>query len=680
MKRIADIAAPEDEDRDAELREHSAELSADAPLEHGFMILFCHDRRLISKMSRIKKLPDIVANKIAAGEVVQRPASVAKELLENAIDAGASDITLIVKDAGKTLVQVIDDGCGMSEEDALLCFERFATSKISAPEDLEELHTLGFRGEALASIAAVAQVELKTKRREDALASLVRIEGGAFQETSKTSAPDGTSIAVRNLFYNVPARRKFLKSDATEFKHIYETIVAQALARPEIKWKFISDGEEVFNLQTHRIEERIDHFFGKDFSSGLIEFSEMNDFANLQGYLGKPSLMKRPKNEQFLFINRRIVQSRALHHAIMQGYGELLGEREQPFYLVYLEMEPRRFDVNVHPTKMEVRFEDERNVYNLLLSVVKRAVSGMDFSPSVKIEAKSDRAALELGRANGNESPSRMEFPGVQKRLAYDERERDARSSAALYADFKRETYGDAKSLSSERAPSLESPRLLPDDAPQESPSESPREYAIIFQSSEPTSEHSVGAYPVQLHNRYILTQIKSGLMIIDQHVAHERILYERALTAMDVGISNSQQLLFPHRIEMKPWDMKILEELRPDLERLGFSFRQFSQTSVVVEGIPADVKPGREERILFELIEQYLDYQRRLKLEKRDNIAKSYACRNAIMAGDRLTQREMLVLIDQLFATSMPYVCPHGRPIIIKLSLAEFDKMFGRT
>ncbi|MCS6988962.1 MAG: DNA mismatch repair endonuclease MutL [Chloroherpetonaceae bacterium] len=635
-------------------------------------------------MNLIKKLPDAIANKIAAGEVVQRPASAVKELLENAIDAGADEITLIVKDAGKTLIQVIDNGCGMSEADALLCFERFATSKISSPDDLENLHTLGFRGEALASIAAVAQVELKTKRRDEALASLVRIDGGAFQETSKTNAPDGTSIAVRNLFYNVPARRKFLKSDQTEFKHIYETIVAQALARPEIKWKFISDGEEVFNLATHSLAERLERFFGKDFSKGLIEFNEMNDFANLQGYLGKPAMMKRPKNEQFLFLNRRVVQSRQLHHAIMQGYGELLGEREQPFYLVYLEMEPRRFDVNIHPTKMEVRFEDERNLYNLLLSVVKRAVSGMDFSPSVKIEEKPIRFESDVARANGLHSPATSDFPGVQKRLRYDERESEFRSSNALYAEFKRETFGEpiSKTPSPQNARSTESepPSLLPVDEPPPRDEPQRRELELIFQSSEPESERALGAYPVQLHNRYILTQIKSGLMIIDQHVAHERILYERALAAMDAGISNSQQLLFPHRIEMKLWDMKILEDLRPDLERLGFSFRQFGANSVVVEGVPCDVKPGREERILYELIEQYLDYQQRLRLEKRDNIAKSFACRNAIMAGDKLSQREMSILIDQLFATSMPYVCPHGRPIVIKLSLAEFDKMFGRT
>ncbi len=633
-------------------------------------------------MSLIKKLPDVIANKIAAGEVVQRPASAVKELLENAIDAGADEITLIIKDAGKTLIQVIDNGSGMSEDDAMLAFERFATSKISTAEDLDDLHTLGFRGEALASIASIAQVELKTKRREDALASLVRIDGGVFQETSKTHAPDGTSIAVRNLFYNIPARRKFLKSETTEFKHIYDTILSQTLAHPEIKWRFISDGEEVFNLTTFSLTDRLNHFFGKEFSNGLIEFRESNDFANVQGFLGKPAMMKRNKNEQFLFINRRITQSRQLHHAILQGYGELLGEREQPFYLIYLEMEPRRFDVNVHPTKLEVRFEDERNVYSLMLSVVKKNVSGVDFSPSVAIEEKPDaprNATTRVEEYAKFYKPSPSEFPSVQKRLSYNEREQDVRSSNALYADFKRETE-PSKEPTPRREFTPEPPLLH--DASFEPSTDVPksREYQLIFQSSDKESDTFKGAYPVQLHNCYILTPIKSGLMIIDQHVAHERILYERALTVMDAGISNSQQLLFPHRIDIKPWDMKVLEELRLDLEKLGFSFRQFSQNSVVVEGVPSDVKPGAEERILFDLIEQYLDYQQSLKLEKRDNIAKSYACRNAIMAGDKLSQREMSLLIDQLFATSMPYVCPHGRPIIIKLSLSELDKMFGRT
>lgn len=629
-------------------------------------------------MGSIKRLPETIANKIAAGEVVQRPASAVKELLENAIDAGADEITLIIKNAGKTLIQVIDNGCGMSEEDTLLAFERFATSKISTAEDLDNLHTLGFRGEALASIASIAQVELKTKRREDTLASLVRIDGSVFQETSKTHAPDGTSIAIRNLFYNIPARRKFLKSDATEFKHIHDTILSQALAHPEIKWKFISDGDEVFNLTTHSLTERLNYFFGKDFSNGLIEFHESNDFANMQGFLGKPAMMKRTKNEQFLFINRRITQSRQLHHAILQGYGELLGEREQPFYLIYLEMPPHRFDVNVHPTKMEVRFADERSVYSLMLSVVKKTVSGVDFSPSVAIEEKPVSIAANPTRAEEYAKfykPPFSEFPGVQKRLSYNERDFEVRSSNALCADFKREAETPPhRDTMPEQTSFADTSFDLPTDTPKS------REYQLIFQSSEKESDAFKGAYPVQLHNRYILTQIKSGLMLIDQHVAHERILYERALTVMDAGISNSQQLLFPHRIELKPWDMKVLEELRSDLEKLGFSFRQFSQNSVIVEGVPSDVKPGTEEKILFELIEQYLDYQQSLKLEKRDNIAKSYACRNAIMAGDKLSQREMSLLIDQLFATSMPYVCPHGRPIIIKLSLSELDKMFGRT
>ncbi|MFQ3596703.1 MAG: DNA mismatch repair endonuclease MutL [Chloroherpetonaceae bacterium] len=632
-------------------------------------------------MGSIKKLPDEVANKIAAGEVVQRPASAVKELLENAIDAGADEITLIIKDAGKTLIQVIDNGCGMSEDDAMLAFERFATSKISTAEDLDDLHTFGFRGEALASIASIAQIELKTKRPEDALASLLRLDGGVFQETSKTQAPDGTSIAVRNLFYNIPARRKFLKSDTTEFKHIYDTILSQTLAHPEIKWKFISDGEEVFHLTTHSLTERLNYFFGKDFSNGLIEFHESNDFANVQGFLGKPAMMKRTKNEQFLFINRRITQSRQLHHAILQGYGELLGEREQPFYLIFLEMASHRFDVNVHPTKMEVRFEDERNVYSLMLSVVKKTVSGMDFSPSVAIEEKPVPTTPPPTRAEEYAKfykPPSSDFPGVQKRLSYNERDFEVRSSNALYADFKREIEAPSPAPRRDTTPE----QVSFDDVSFETPTNAPksREYQLIFQSSEKESDALKGAFPVQLHNRYILTQIKSGLMLIDQHVAHERILYERALTVMDAGISNSQQLLFPHRIELKPWDMKVLEELRADLEKLGFSFRQFSQNSVIVEGVPSDVKPGAEEKILFELIEQYLDYQQSLKLEKRDNIAKSYACRNAIMAGDKLSQRDMSLLIDQLFATSMPYVCPHGRPIIIKLSLSELDKMFGRT
>ncbi|MCS7012491.1 MAG: DNA mismatch repair endonuclease MutL [Chloroherpetonaceae bacterium] len=616
-------------------------------------------------MALIKKLPDAVANKIAAGEVVQRPASVVKELVENAIDAGADDILVLVKDAGKTLIQVIDNGCGMASDDAVLAFERFATSKISDVEDLENLHTLGFRGEALASIAAVAQVELKTKRREDTVATLVRIEGGMLQDTAAVQGADGTSVSVRNLFFNIPARRKFLKSNATEFKHIYEAVQAQALVHTDIAFALVSDGEDVFRLKSGSLPERLDAFFGQDFSKGLIEVSGGNSLLSLKGYISKPAMMKRSKNEQFLFINERVVHSRLISHAVMQAFGELLLERQQPFFCLHLTLPPRHIDVNVHPSKMEVKFEDERNVYNLVYAIVRDAVRQIDYAPTVKLEEKSEAPLLPISMHSSSVEP---EFIGLAKRLRYETTDRDSRTSRILYEDYQTFRQATASEPSNQRHRSSSS--LLP-DSPQQ----------LVFPSdTAPPEEKTNERFVWQVHNKYILTQIKSGLMIIDQHVAHERILYERALAIMNSGVPHSQQLLFPHRIELKPWEAEILEQIRDDLIRLGFSFRMFGSRTLLVEGIPPDVRPGSEERILQEILEQYQTYTQTLSLGQRERLAASYACRSSIMAGDRLTAHEMQVLIDQLFATSMPYVCPHGRPIIIKLSLEELDKMFGRT
>ncbi|NTW48134.1 MAG: DNA mismatch repair endonuclease MutL [Chlorobiales bacterium] len=638
-------------------------------------------------MSLIKKLPDIVANKISAGEVVQRPASVVKELIENAIDAGADEITLIIKEAGKTLVQIVDNGCGMTEEDAVLCFERFATSKISSVDDLESLHTLGFRGEAMASIASVSQVELKTKRQDDRVGTLVRIDGCVIQEVGKTQTADGTTISVRNLFYNVPARRKFLKTNSTEFKHIYETIQAQSLIYPDMKWRFINDDQEVFSFTTESISDRLNVFFGKSFSDGLIELQETNDFLSLRGYLGKPAMMKRTKNEQFFFVNNRVTQSRVLTHAVMQAYGELMGEREYPFFLIRLQIDPRHIDVNVHPSKMEVKFDDERNVHNMIYTIVKRAISTIDFSPTVR-----GAEGPEYLRTTEPGGFAQFEFPGTSKRLGYDDRDAEARTTHSLYKDYRaswqdRETQvpagltGEFPSSRFDESGEQDMEMGMPLFSPPAGEVPSPEQLQVFYPSGDKQpQEKTEERFIWQLHNKYILTQIKSGLMMIDQHVAHERILYERALSVMESNVPNSQQLLFPNRIELKPWEYEVLKEIKEELDRLGFSLRFFGKRTVLIEGIPPDVRPGMEESILQELLEQYQTYQQNLQLEPRDNIAKSYACRSAIMAGQKLSQKEMSVLIDQLFATSMPYVCPHGRPIIIKISLEELDKMFGRT
>ncbi len=635
-------------------------------------------------MTCIKKLPENVANKISAGEVVQRPASVVKELIENSIDAGADEITVVIKDAGKALIQVTDNGIGMSEDDALMSFHRFATSKIKDVDDLEHLTTLGFRGEALASISSVARVELKTRQQEEKLGALVKLSGGMLETVDKVQTKVGSSFSVRNLFYNVPARRKFLKTNTTEFKHIFETVQAQVLLNTDIRWKLISNDNEVFRIGSETIEQRMNLFFGQSFSESVFKVDEENDFMKIRGFLGKPAMMKRTKNDQLLFINNRITQNRMVSHAVMQAYGELLGEREYPFFLIYLDIDPKFIDVNVHPSKMEVKFEDERNVHNMILTIIKRAVSSMDFSPRINLTERPEYLQKTEQTDSGKSS-----FPGLQKRMNYNDRDQELLNRDNLYRDFK-------ERISAVKPPHTPSEGLsFANDFINENQSEVESQSSTQMDFSKPETEqmeiliHSKPDDPErcqdeqavwQLHNTYILTQIKSGLMIIDQHVAHERILYERAIEVIESDVPNSQQLLFPHVFHLKAWEEEVLHEVKPDLERLGFVLKIKPNQKVIIEAVPPEVKTGYEEKILHDMLSQYMIYQKELNLEIRDNIAKSYACRSSIMAGQKLSKPEMISLIDRLFATKMPYVCPHGRPIIIKLSIGEFDKMFGRT
>ncbi len=621
-------------------------------------------------MARIARLPDRVANKISAGEVVQRPASVVKELLENSIDAGASRITVAIKDAGKELIRIVDNGAGMVREDALLSVERFATSKITGVEDLESLQSLGFRGEALASISSVSHFELKTRTEKETLGLRFRYEGGVLVEESGVQGEQGTTISVRNLFYNVPARRKFLKSNATEYNHIFEIVKSFALAYPEIEWRMYSDDEELFHLKRPDILERLNVFYGDDFAAGMIELSEENDYLSIRGFLGKPAMQKRRKLDQYFFINRRLIQNRMLSQAVQQAYGDLLVERQTPFVLLFLAIDPSRIDVNMHPAKLEIRFDDERNVRNMFYPVVKRAIQLHDFSPDLAV---TERDQLHSGQ--GLNSPVRtFSFPEIPHRSI---------TTGTLYQNYREGAFGES-------ATSRQSPELFPHQtsAGYALPSSGLREadevlssilLAPLYDDDEVPNPKTSEPKIWQLHNKYLICQIKTGVMIIDQHVAHERVLYERAVDVMNQNVPNSQQLLFPQKVEFRPWEYEIFEEIRDDLYRLGFNLRLFGNKTIMIEGVPQDVKPGTEVTILQDMIAEYQDNSSKLKLEKRDNLAKSYSCRNAIMAGQKLSLEEMRSLIDNLFATREPYSCPHGRPVIIKLSLDQLDKMFGR-
>ncbi len=603
--------------------------------------------------SIINILPENLANKIAAGEVVQRPESVVKELLENAIDSGANSISITIKAAGKSLIQLIDNGKGMSEQDAVKAFYRHATSKISTYEDLESIRTLGFRGEALASIAAVAHVELKTKTENDSVGTLVRIEGGEIKETSKISHQQGTTISVKNLFYNTPARRNFLKSNNTEFKHIYDTIQRLALSKPEIALEFTSDDDTILALPSQEIEDRLKNLFGERQFSTLISVHEETELLTLHGFIGKPDFARKSKVDQFIFLNKRFIISRSINHAVFSGYEHLVEKGNFPFFLLFIELDPRKVDVNVHPSKMEVKFTDEQSVYRVVSAVVRKALGTSDIVPTVEFYRP----------ANNFSSLHHVAIPRFYPDSnAFEQTKQLPSSQQAEEFPFDLSSNLDKIFSGSNRE-------------------EKTFEQLVRQFQHVPRNDEGDGTKPIwQLHSKYILTQIRSGLMIIDQHVAHERILYEKALERMNNAVPASQQLLFPQTIQLSSGDFTLAKDLLAYLQTIGFETKLFGKNTIVLEGVPPEVKAGTETTILQDILDEFKNNQLRVKLDARDNIAKSFSCKAAIKAGEKLSEIEMRSLIDQLFATSMPYVCPHGRPVLIKLSLQELDRRFFRT
>lgn len=613
-------------------------------------------------VNRIKILPENLANKIAAGEVVQRPESVVKELLENAIDADAKNIEVIVKQAGKSLIQVCDDGSGMTEEDVKLCIQKHATSKIYDYKDLEAIKTLGFRGEALSSIGAVSQFEIKTETRDEEIGTLLKIENDTQITIEKTSASKGTCVSVKNLFYNTPARRKFLKTDGTELKHIIDTFNKIALSNPEISFKFYNNDNLVFDYASSSTEDRLKQVFADNILDGVIPVNEETDYLTLKGFIGKPTLLTKTKGDQYLFLNKRFVISRQINHAVFNAYENILEKGDYPFFVLFLTIDPSRIDVNIHPSKLEVKFDDDKDVYHFVMAVIKKSLGMYDLVPSMTFDETENDEKLRFepfNKTNAGDFSDRPSFIERRERIPVTDKEIDL-VFGSLTSDIKRkESFSNAQSFLDE-----EGKDIFADNKTVESHVKSPEETTFI----------------TQLHNKYILSQIKSGLMIIDQHVAHERILYEKILNRLEANMPFSQHLLFPLTIQFDPGSFEILQTLNPLLNQIGFQLKFFSKNTIIIEGVPEDIKSGSEERILREFIEEYLLNDREKKLEQKDNIAKSYSCKAAIKAGDKLSEKEMHLLIDQLFATSMPYVCPHGRPIMIKISLEEFDRRFGRT
>ncbi|HYQ86768.1 MAG TPA: DNA mismatch repair endonuclease MutL [Bacteroidota bacterium] len=590
----------------------------------------------------IKILPENLANKIAAGEVVQRPAAAVKELLENSIDAGARVLTLVIKNGGKSLIQLIDDGAGMSREDAVLAFQRHATSKISSFEDLENIRTLGFRGEALASIAAVSHVEMRTKRGEDEVGTRVRIEGGEMKESSREAVPAGTSITLRNLFYNTPGRRNFLKSDSTELKHVIDAVQRIALSHPALSLKFVSNDEVILDLRPSDLGGRVRAIFGEPFARKIFAFQDDGQSARLHGFLGLPALGRKTRAEQYIFLNNRFIINRNLNHAVFKAYEHLLEKGSFPFFILCIDIDARRLDVNVHPSKLEVKFDDEGSMYRIVHSAVRRALSEHDLIPSAGFREEPAQVATanlrlkpEAGSPGGRVTNWRELIRTPAPRV------RESGSSST-----------DNRGFSSE--PEIDSRAQFPDAV----------SATLLW----------------QVHDKYIMTPIEGGVMVVDQHAAHERVIYERVVKRFGEANAKVQQLLFPQTVELTPADAAMVGELLPLLERIGFSVKMFGKTTMIVDGVPVDVKPGAEKTILQDMLDLIKEDEQNTKLEAREKLAKSFSCRAAVKAGDPLTPPEMRSLLDQLFATKVPYVCPHGRPVMIKFSLAELDRKFGRT
>lgn len=614
--------------------------------------------------SIIQLLPDHVANQIAAGEVVQRPASVVKELMENAIDAGASDIKLICKEAGKTLIQVIDNGKGMSVTDSRLCFERHATSKIRKAEDLFDLHTKGFRGEALASIAAIAHVELKTKQEQDELGTHLIIEGGKFITQEPSVVPKGTSFSVKNLFFNIPARRNFLKSDVVELRHIIDEFQRVALAHQNIHFTFYHNGGELFNLPQSNLRQRIVNVFSGKTNEKLVPIEEQTDILRIQGFVGKPEFAKKSRGEQFFFVNQRFIKSGYLHHAIMAAFEGLLKDGSQPSYFLYLEVPPHTIDINIHPTKTEIKFDDEHALYAILRAAVKHSLGQFNVAPVLDFErdANLDTPYSYLGKE--------AEMPTIQVDGTFnpfeDETPKKISSGGSSFAIKPKKETASWESLYVGLKDSFE---------PQEMQFESEMVSSSLF-SDVDVEKAKTATY--QIHKKYIVSPIKSGMLIIDQQRAHQRVLYEQFLANITIQQANSQQLLFPATVYFSGNDMALLQELKSSLENTGFVFDALTQDSVVISGIPVTMTESEISIVLEELIADLQEEIPDSCFSQMDSMAKSMARSLAVKTGTFLTVAEQEHLVNNLFACKENAVSPFNKPTFITLSVEDLDKKFS--
>jgi DNA mismatch repair protein MutL len=594
-------------------------------------------------------LPDNIANQIAAGEVIQRPASAVKELLENAVDSGASDIRLFVQDAGKSLIQVIDNGMGMSEADARLAFERHATSKIKHIDDLFHIRTMGFRGEALASIAAVAQVELRTRRPEDEAGTCVAIENSRITRQEPAATPAGTSIAMKNLFFSVPARRNFLKSNPAEMRHIVEEFIRVTLAFPSTFFSLTSNGQELMHLEKGSLKQRIVQILGSPYSSKLVSVQENTDYLNIYGFVGKPETAKKTRGDQYLFVNSRFIRSAYLNHAVMSAYNEMIPADSYPLYVLFIDLDPTQVDVNVHPTKQEIKFEDEKIVYAFVQAAVKHALAQFSITPTLDFDL----------------DPTIQRLDAISKPVS--EEKRAAVTSSSLYKTFtqKNQAHFIEPSNKSELrhwADSIQE-AATSDDAP------------VAKTRIQPLEDASLQ----QLLNTYIVTPTNHSFILVHQQAAHERIIYERLTAAAAGRPIPSQKNLFPATLTLSTPDAILLTELLPELQPLGYIVEPFGKDSFIIQGTPPDTGQGDDRSALEDLLEQYKHFTSEIRLSRREKLIRTLARQQAIKAGTPLDEQEMRTLVSDLFACAQHNITPGGDPTYIEFKKDYVEKLFGR-
>lgn len=613
---------------------------------------------------KILLLPDNIANQIAAGEVIQRPGSAVKELLENAVDAGATQIRLIVNDAGKALIQVIDNGGGMSATDARMCFERHATSKIKNIDDLFHIRTMGFRGEALASIAAVAQVELKTKKPEDEAGTYLEIENSVVKKQEPVATPDGTSLAMKNLFFNVPARRNFLKSNAAEMRHIIDEFIRVAMSFPGIFFSLFSNGQQIFHLEQGSLKQRIIQLLGNSYNAKLVPVKEETDYLNIYGFIGKPETAKKTRGDQYFFVNNRFIKSAYLNHAVMNAYQDIIAGDSFPAYVLFIDLDPTQVDVNVHPTKQEIKFEDEKIIYAFVQAAVKHALAQFSITPTLDFDLDASIQQLD----------------SIQK--PFTDENKVHVSGSSIFRGF----------TQAHQAHKID-PQQFGDNASERFPANSqgqPFESLGKYLEKEFTSEATVPAShlfqpsyaPVvlsQLFNTYILAIRGESLLLVHQQLAHERVVYERLTHALLGKPVATQRSLFPVTLELSPADAALLSELLTDLQQLGYSIEPFGNNSFVVQGTPADVGSGQESGVLEKILEAYKHFNADLIVSKREKLLRTVAIQQAIKTGTLLAEKEMVNLLEDLFACHQPGSSPTGRPTFIELRKEQVDAMFQR-